>query len=365
MKRFDRSFEMGMHQHPYFELMYAFKGSFRIEYIDIDSGHALRSAVVHTGQFVFIDSQAFHRMVTDLDDEIFTYNIEFEALRPEQYNPGNINNILPINFGQLLESSSLKNVALSETGFAILPDIGQVELYLRTLINLLSEPTDALEHTLAVRCNLLLLFTEISRCAGVATGGTLSYIRKANAYIQQNFNTKLSIDAIANFVGINKAYLQRQYKKYTGSTILAAITDLRIRKSLQFLHTTNLSIEQIAKQSGFQNKAQFNYEFKKLQGMPPSDYRKAHIQNEIDHHYFLYDSRSIPVDPIEDAAIIASALSADTPVTIPPPPEIRAANNRRTKMTPTLKSRNKKRREIPPIYGISLPFFIAIWYACI
>lgn len=121
----------------------------------------------------------------------------------------------------------------------------------------------SLEQACAVTIAELNLFTEISKCLETGNFGSLSYIRKTNTYIQENFRRKITIDQIAEWVGINKAYLQRQYKKYTGQTILESINTLRVQKATNLLSNTNLPIQQIALQVGFKNKNQLNYDLRK------------------------------------------------------------------------------------------------------
>lgn len=159
---------------------------------------------------------------------------------------------------------------------------------------MLTDGISSLEQACAVTIAELNLFTEISKCLET-TGGSLSYIRKTNNFIQENFRQKITMDQIADFVGINKAYLQRQYKKYTGQTILESINTLRVQRATNLLRNTNLPIQQIALQVGFSNKNQLNYEFKKVVGLPPSDYKRSFIKSTIDHHYENYDSASIQV----------------------------------------------------------------------
>ena len=104
--------------------------------------------------------------------------------------------------------------------------------------------------------------------------------------------------------------MQRQYKKYTGQTILESINTLRVQKATNLLSNTNLPIQQIALQVGFKNKNQLNYEFKKVVGIPPSGYKRSFLKNTIDHHYDCYDSSSIQVPP--EAEEQESGAFADT-----------------------------------------------------
>ena len=111
--------------------------------------------------------------------------------------------------------------------------------------------------------------------------GEISYIRKANAYIMDNYNRKITIDEIAKYVDISKSYLEHQYKKQMGQTILSFINVLRVQKAGKLLVNSNASINDIAVAVGYKDKNQLNYEFKKIIGITPREYRKRN-NNTID-----------------------------------------------------------------------------------
>ena len=118
VKVFTPDFYMGMHNHSYFEFMYAEKGSFTIETMKdpekIDQSE-IASLTVHQGEFIFIDAYLFHRLkITDENATI--YNIELEPKSPEEYNPFNVNALMPIRYTALIEETNLKNIAKATSG---------------------------------------------------------------------------------------------------------------------------------------------------------------------------------------------------------------------------------------------------------
>ena len=306
MKTFDDDFEgMGMHQHQYFELMYAHSGSFTLNIFKENETPQVKSFVIRPGNFIVLDSFTFHQIVISPSAPAVIYNIEFNPRRQDEYNPFNVNSVLKVNFGALFTETNMRRVALGEEGYMIVNDSRQVDNLFKELVLMLTSGVDSLEQACAVTLAELNLFTEIAKCMEATGGGSLSYIRKTNHYIRENFRRKVSVDQIADFVGINKAYLQRQYKKYTGQTILETINTLRVQKAAALLANTNLPVQQIAVQVGFANKNQLNYEFKKVVGMTPSDYKRSIIRSTIDHHYESYDSFSIqiPAPPSEQFSV--------------------------------------------------------------
>ena len=50
------------------------------------------------------------------------------------------------------------------------------------------------------------------------------YVKKAISYIRQNMAQTITLDGVADFVGISKFHLARQFKAYTGSTVIATVS---------------------------------------------------------------------------------------------------------------------------------------------
>ena len=295
IKSFDNTYRgMSMHHHQYFEIMYAHSGSFTLEIFKENESPKLKTFSIQPGQIIILDSFTFHRIVIPPHTSAIIYNIEFNPREFNEYNPFNVNSVLKVDFSALFTETNFRRLSLGNDGYAIVNDTHHVDSTFKELVLMLTDGISSLEQACTVMIAELNLFTEISKCLET-TGGSLSYIRKTNNFIQENFRQKITMDQIADFVGINKAYLQRQYKKYTGQTILKSINTLRVQRAANLLRNTNLPIQKIALQVGFSNKNHLDYEFKKVMGFPPSDYKNSFIKSTIDHHYENYDSASIHI----------------------------------------------------------------------
>jgi len=98
-------------------------------------------------------------------------------------------------------------------------------------------------------------------------------IEKALDFISQNFQTDLSVESIADYIGLNASYFSRVFKNVTGKTVLEYITLKRLEVSKKLLQETNLTINQIAQNVGYNNVHSFLRFFKKYEGITPGDYR--------------------------------------------------------------------------------------------
>jgi AraC-like DNA-binding protein len=95
-------------------------------------------------------------------------------------------------------------------------------------------------------------------------------------------NTKLTIDDLAQRLGVNSKYLSQSINEAYNRNFYIYINELRVEKAKKYLCTeshANYSIEGIAQQVGFQSKSSFYTAFKKITGLTPSAYREK-VLNE-------------------------------------------------------------------------------------
>ncbi len=100
------------------------------------------------------------------------------------------------------------------------------------------------------------------------------YISEALKFIEMNYSGKLTIDMIANFVGLNRSYLNSIFKEDMGKTLQQYLMEFRILKACELLENENLSIGDVSRSVGYPDQLLFSKVFKRLQGTTPSEYRK-------------------------------------------------------------------------------------------
>lgn len=99
-------------------------------------------------------------------------------------------------------------------------------------------------------------------------------IDKVKQYINQNFQSTLSLDKIAKEFYISKYYMSREFKKNFGITINSYIINKRITLAKELLRFTDKPISEIAQLCGINGSSYFNKTFQKNENMTPSEYRK-------------------------------------------------------------------------------------------
>ena len=105
------------------------------------------------------------------------------------------------------------------------------------------------------------------------------YLQKFNDvldYIDSHYTEELTLDDIADFSGFSKYHFTRLFKQYTDSTFYDYLSFRRIKSAEELLAKPELSITEIALQSGFSSISTFNRIFKQKKGCTPSEYRSLY-----------------------------------------------------------------------------------------
>ena len=103
----------------------------------------------------------------------------------------------------------------------------------------------------------------------------------AHNFILQNLsNADLRQEEIAASIGVSEVYLRRLFRKQYGLSPNQFLTNERLRHARELMWNTDLTLEEIALQSGFSTLSYFCRVFKEQHGTSPGEYRKA-LSEEI------------------------------------------------------------------------------------
>lgn len=93
-------------------------------------------------------------------------------------------------------------------------------------------------------------------------------------YLHQHYQEPVSLENVGRAVGFSTSECCRIFKRVTGDTILNYLRSYRLTKSIELLQETDLSISQIAYESGFNGASYYIESFKKELGKTPLQYRR-------------------------------------------------------------------------------------------
>ena len=89
-------------------------------------------------------------------------------------------------------------------------------------------------------------------------------------------NSDLSVDVIADEVGISRVHLHRKMKELTGQTPHDFIRNIRLKRAAYLLSGQGVNVTEVMYACGFSNSASFSTVFKKFYGVSPREYMKEH-----------------------------------------------------------------------------------------
>lgn len=97
------------------------------------------------------------------------------------------------------------------------------------------------------------------------------HVKKAILYMTQNMTQQLSLGDVADAVGISKYYLSRQFKQFTGKTVIQTLNGIRCTQARQLIRD-GMSVSAAAASCGFESLPYFTSVFKRNFGKLPSDH---------------------------------------------------------------------------------------------
>ncbi len=99
-------------------------------------------------------------------------------------------------------------------------------------------------------------------------------------YIDANYSEEIHLDFLAELAHLNKYYLVHAFTESYGISPINYLTEKRIQNCKELLISTDYSIGEIARLSGFSSQSYFSQSFRKNVGMSAGAYRKA-IENKV------------------------------------------------------------------------------------
>ena len=99
-------------------------------------------------------------------------------------------------------------------------------------------------------------------------------IEKALDYIENNLTGDLSLEAVAAYTSFSPIYFHNSFKHAVGKTLREYVEEQRIRRAVDLLISTEMTLAQIAYECGFSSQSYFSYAFKNKMKMTPREYAK-------------------------------------------------------------------------------------------
>lgn len=223
------------HEHEYMELIYFLNGEAQVITSEGETSLTLYDILIHP-------AGVRHREFVDLHkrQEIINLDIKTDVVFPIQDSF-----VLKDNTG------NMRNI------------VRMIDYHFHEKDNMSEEIVDAL-------MNLLLLY--LCKSAKEQSYTKLNLIDRIVEYVQENYMNELSVKELADIVHVSESYLSRLMVASIGISPMKYVNQVRIDNAKQALHS-DLPIEQISSQLGFQEPKYFSKVFKKETGETPTAFR--------------------------------------------------------------------------------------------
>ncbi len=99
-------------------------------------------------------------------------------------------------------------------------------------------------------------------------------IEKALSYIEENLTEELTLERVATYVSLSPIHFHNTFKASTGRTLRAYVEEARLKRAVNLLVSTDMTLTQIAFECGFASQSYFSFVFKRSMGKPPREYAR-------------------------------------------------------------------------------------------
>ncbi|MBO5199519.1 MAG: helix-turn-helix transcriptional regulator [Lachnospiraceae bacterium] len=257
-------FEMEPHRHKGAEIMLVSRGTCEIWAEE-------RKWRLKAGEFIFLDEGVVHCLRVGRPDECTLLNLEIgkDAL-PEQGVSARFLSEADEEFAAFFRERVPYYVGKAS------PSLG---LAMQDYIELLMKKEEKKSLLPVLLFERVLIELARSRKLGSENAG-MQYVRKAMAYILENYCEDIDQDMIAGQVELHPSYLQELFAGVYGCGLMAYVKRLRLERAKFLLVNTELPVVEVAAESGFNSRQHFSGSFAKACGMSPQKYRKQYGRNE-------------------------------------------------------------------------------------
>jgi AraC-like DNA-binding protein len=98
--------------------------------------------------------------------------------------------------------------------------------------------------------------------------------------LRQNLSHQWTVEEMAALVGLGTTLFNEKVKSYSGFSPINYLINIRISEAIKLLKRQDISLTDIALDTGFYSSQHFSTTFKKLTGYTPSEFRKNHLSKK-------------------------------------------------------------------------------------
>jgi AraC-type DNA-binding domain-containing proteins len=178
-----------------------------------------------------------------------------------------------LGFSGIQARSFMESAGLNESNPVFRVDDDSI--FFETLHDELIAATSRRGSELLFQSLLYRFLAELVECADapavvIASPSRDAYVRKAVEWIEHNYSQKITVQQIADYVGLNRTYLSSLFQDQCGLSLQAYLLSFRMKRAAALLGNRSLSISDISRSVGYTDPFLFSKMFKKVHGVSPS-----------------------------------------------------------------------------------------------
>ena len=101
-------------------------------------------------------------------------------------------------------------------------------------------------------------------------------IKKVHDYLTQNLSKRITIEELSKTFAMNATTLKTVFKDVYGNSLAAHIKEHRMEKAAELLVHSQMPVNQIAQEVGYESQSKFSVVFKDFFKLSPIEYKKKH-----------------------------------------------------------------------------------------
>lgn len=156
---------------------------------------------------------------------------------------------------------------------------GGANSYWNLLVYLVEKYTDRATAILAARYFAIEIDRD-SQAAFMLFNGQRTHedeeIKKAQDFIEEHYNNKLSVDQLAGRFAIGRRSFERRFKKATSNTVAEYIQRVKMEAAKRSFETSRKNISEVMLDVGYTDTKAFRTIFRKITGLTPVEYRNKY-----------------------------------------------------------------------------------------
>ena len=257
-------YTMDFHTHSEWEIMYVAYGRAKISCME-EAGEKIYE--LREGEYILIEGNIPHKLTVEKETPCRMLNLEGRELRDKEVS----------FFQSLTKEEGMRSFLEQESSVIAGRDDGRLHETLSELIRELKERKRKKEASLLADLLMVQMLIHLKRqwTERKKNEGNISfYIRQAQEYLEENFDSDITVAQVAEAVNLSEGYLQRLYKKEKGISLMDKVLWMRIEKAKLLLENSTLPVIDVAVAAGFNSRQHFSSTFTRLVGCSPAAWRK-------------------------------------------------------------------------------------------